>query len=110
MAIKIDYVELSVSNIAAAKQFYGQAFGWEFNDYGDEYAGVKGGADEVAGITIGKTPPLPLFRAQDLEKVREAVKAAGGTIVKDIFAYPGGRRFHFRDPGGNELAVYCPAT
>ena len=114
----IDYVELAVPDIAAAKQFYAQAFGWSFTDYGPAYAGfVDGPADsgrrEVGGLSQqpaaarGSAAPLVLLFSTDLEASRERVRAAGGVISRDIFAFPGGRRFHFTDPGGNELGVWA---
>ena len=110
----IDYIEFTVSDMDAAKQFYSAAFGWEFNDYGPDYAGIKKGdggeagglrrADEV--VTGG---PLVVLYSQDLEASVAAVRAAGGAIVTEPFGFPGGRRFHFTDPSGNELAVYAEA-
>lgn len=104
---KLDYLELPGRELAAVKTFYGAAFGWTFQDYGPSYAafdqGLDGGfdADEAA-----PTAPLPVLFAHDLEAMEARVEAAGGRIVKPIFAFPGGRRFHFVDPAGNELAVW----
>ena len=104
---KLDYLELPGGDLAAAKAFYGAAFGWRFQDYGPEYAafteGLDGGFDAQADAT---RRPLPVLFAHVLEEMRARVEAAGGTIIKPIFAFPGGRRFHFRDPAGNELAVW----
>ena len=107
----IDYVELTVPDLPGAKTFYATAFGWGLTDYGDAYVGIQGGADEQGGLRPdpqAKTP-LPLVYSDDIEKTRDAVKAAGGTIVDDIFDFPGGRRFHFADPAGNQLGVYTGA-
>ena len=107
---KIDYVEMPGRGLEEVKRFYGDAFGWAFTDYGPEYAsfseGVDGGfwADAAAG---GK--PLVVLYATDLEAMEAKVRAAGGEVVKPIFSFPGGRRFHFTDPAGNELAVWSPA-
>jgi D-aminopeptidase len=106
---RIDYVEFATTDMAAVKRFYAQAFGWSFQDWGDEYASFEDGrlaggfrlADE--GAPGG---PLVIIYAVDLEASVAAVKAAGGGIVQEIFSFPGGRRFHFRDPVGNELAVW----
>jgi D-aminopeptidase len=106
---RIDYVEFSTTDMAAVKSFYAQAFGWSFQDWGDEYASFADGRlaggfrlmDEVA-----PGGPLVIIYAVDLEGAEAAVKAAGGEIVQEIFSFPGGRRFHFRDPVGNELAVW----
>jgi predicted enzyme related to lactoylglutathione lyase len=104
---KIDYVELPGSNLAEVKRFYGDAFGWRFVDYGPDYAafdeGIDGGFWADAPT---KTKPLVVLFASDLEAMEAAVRAAGGVITKPIFAFPGGRRFHFTDPAGNELAVW----
>jgi len=104
---KLDYLELPGGDLPASKAFYGAAFGWKFLDYGPEYAafdeGLDGGFDAQAEAT---RMPLPVLFARDLEAMLARVETAGGTIVKPIFAFPGGRRFHFRDPAGNELAVW----
>jgi hypothetical protein len=109
----IDYIELTVRDIAAAKAFYSAAFGWEFNDYGPEYAGIKGDGREVGGLRRDDevTPggPLVILFSTDLESSLAAVRAAGGLIVKEPYGFPGGRRFHFADPSGNELAVWAAA-
>ena len=106
---RIDYVEFATTDMAAVKSFYAQAFGWSFQDWGEEYASFADGRlaggfrlmDEVA-----PGGPLVIIYAVDLEGAEAAVKAAGGEIVQAIFSFPGGRRFHFRDPVGNELAVW----
>jgi predicted enzyme related to lactoylglutathione lyase len=109
----IDYIELSVTDVAAAKRFYGEAFGWSFNDYGPDYAGICGPDREIGGfakvdaVTRGGT--LAVLFSDDLLASVAAVERAGGTIVKPPFAFPGGRRFHFTDPSGNELAVWAEA-
>src|SRR4051794_7972884 len=95
------YVEIYVDDVARAKTFYGEAFGWHFNDYGDDYAGIKAPDDdgEVGGITIGGTQgrsPLVLVISEALEGSLAAVRDAGGEVVDGPFDYPGGRRFHFR--------------
>jgi predicted enzyme related to lactoylglutathione lyase len=111
----IDYVELNVSDLAAAKAFYGAAFGWQFNDYGPSYAGIRSsdGDDEVGGLNAEREPgpggPLVLLWSGDLDASGDAVTAAGGEITEGPYEYPGGRRFHFRDPSGNVLGVYQPA-
>jgi predicted enzyme related to lactoylglutathione lyase len=111
----IDYIEISVTDIDAAKRFYEKAFGWRFNDYGPGYAGIVGpGSDaEVGGLAKvdqiregGGNGPLVVLYSTALEASEAAVAAAGGRIVKPIFTFPGGRRFGFCDPAGNELAVW----
>lgn len=107
----IDYIELTVTDLAAAKSFYGAAFGWQFTDYGPDYAGIqKTGGGEVGGIRqdskVRRGGPLLILYSDDLEQSVQAVRDAGGKIVKDPFEFPGGRRFHFLDPAGNELAVW----
>lgn len=105
---KIDYLELPGASLGTTKAFYGQAFGWTFVDYGPGYAafaeGLDGGFD--GDPSEGTRVPLPVLYAADLEAMQARVAAAGGTIVKPIYGFPGGRRFHFRDPAGSELAVW----
>ncbi len=113
----IDYVEITVPDVATAKAFYASAFGWEFTDYGPEYAGIRslrgGSAPEVGGLAQGTAPatggPLVLLYSEDLDATVAAVRAAGGEVVREPYAFPGGRRFHFTDPGGTELGVWSPA-
>lgn len=108
-----DYVELGVDDLAAARAFYEQAFGWRFNDYGPDYAGIVGpdGDGEVGGLNpalpAGRTGPLVLLYSVDLDATATAVTDAGGTLVAGSYAFPGGRRFHFTDPSGNELGVWA---
>ncbi len=106
----IDYVEFSGPDLAGAKRFYASAFGWQFTDYGPEYAGVSVGGREIGGLfeanEIRTTGPLVVLYSNNLEQSLKAVEAAGGSIVKEPFSFPGGRRLHFADPGGNELAVW----
>ena len=109
----INYVELSVTDLEQAKRFYTEAFGWEFNDYGPMYAGIRapGGEGEVGGLNpngeVRGGGPLVLLFSEDLDRTVEAVEGAGGRILKAPYAFPGGRRFHFADPSGNELGVYA---
>lgn len=110
----IDYVEITVTDVAAAKAFYAAAFGWEFNDYGPGYAGIRGATSlEVGGLAQGTAPatggPLVLLYSNDLDATVAAVRAAGGDIVSGPYTFPGGRRFHFTDPSGTELGVWSPA-
>ena len=106
----IDYIEIAVTDLDAAKAFYATAFGWSFNDYGPDYAGIQGAGREVGGLRrdaeVRAGGPLVILYSEDLERSVEAVTAAGGRIVEPIYAFPGGRRFHFGDPAGNELAVW----
>jgi predicted enzyme related to lactoylglutathione lyase len=106
----IDYIEFTVRDLAAAKRFYAAAFGWQFNDYGPEYAGIKGGTGEVGGLHQSNEArtrgPLVILYSKDLEKSVATVKAVGGKILREPYAFPGGRRFHFTDPSGNELGVW----
>ena len=104
----IDYVELPGGDLAATKDFYTAAFGWGFVDYGPTYAALEG-AGLDGGFTADTTPgspPLVIMRSDDLESTLAAVESAGGTVVEPIFDFPGGRRFHFRDPAGNVLGVW----
>ena len=112
---RIDYVEFSVSDIARSREFYGTAFGWSFTDYGPEYCSfddgrITGGfaraGDDTGRGAIHTGGPLVILYADDLEGTQRRVEKAGGRIVKPIFSFPGGRRFHFADPDGYELAVW----
>jgi uncharacterized protein len=105
---RIDYVEFLTADIARAKAFYSGAFGWEFTDYGPEYAAFFDGRLN-GGFMAGEPKPggpLVILFASDLAAAQRAVEDAGGTIVRPPFAFPGGRRFHFTDPDGYELAVW----
>jgi uncharacterized protein len=111
-----DYLELLVTDVARAKAFYAAAFGWEFNDYGPDYAGIRSAAgdSEVGGLARGEAVPgrgpvLPLVRSADLDSSLADVLAAGGTVVEEPFAFPGGRRFSCADPDGIVVGVYEPA-
>lgn len=109
---EINYIEIPVSEISSAKAFYRSAFGWQFNDYGPEYAGIRkrDGSGEIGGFCkadhISPGGLLVILYSQDLESSLVAVQDAGGQITKSIFSFPGGRRFQFRDPSGHELAVW----
>jgi predicted enzyme related to lactoylglutathione lyase len=107
--LRIDYVEFPATDVAEAKRFYSEAFGWSFEDYGPDYTSFNDG--RLAGGFYSATQaaahgPLVVIYATDLEEAGAKVVAAGGSIVKEIFEFPGGRRFHFSDPSGNELAVW----
>ena len=106
---RIDYIEIAATNLADIERFYTEAFGWKFTDYGPEYTSfadgrLSGGFFKSDGVRAGSV--LVVIFALDLEASEARVRKAGGTITKEIFRFPGGRRFHFRDPSGNELAVW----
>lgn len=106
---RIDYIELPATDVAKTKRFYADAFGWEFTDYGPDYTSfmdgrLAGGLRKAAAPEPGG--PLVVIFAVDLAAAERKVRDAGGTIVKPTFSFPGGRRFHFTDPGGNTLAVW----
>jgi predicted enzyme related to lactoylglutathione lyase len=105
---RFNYVELPVADTAAAKAFYESAFGWSLTEFGPTYAATLTG-DTDLGLqgdpSEATKAPLPVIDVADLESALTAVEAAGGRIVRPIFAFPGGRRFHFLDPSGNELAA-----
>jgi predicted enzyme related to lactoylglutathione lyase len=113
-----DYIELTVTDLEQAKQFYAAAFGWMFNDYGPGYAGIQslaaGDAPEVGGLRVDEETrsggPLVLLYSADLDQTVAAVIDAGGTVVSGPYEFPGGRRFHFTDPSGNELGVWAPPS
>ena len=109
---KINYVEYPAKDMGATKQFFEAAFGWSFVDYGPDYSafsnqGLDGGffKSELASTT-NHGAALIVFYSQNLESTEVKVKQAGGVINKEIFPFPGGRRFHFIEPSGNEFAVW----
>ena len=112
---KINYVEFPARNMQATKNFFKEIFGWSFKDYGPEYTsfsdqGLDGGfykSDKHSSSEDGAA--LVVFYSHDLEKTLAQVEKAGGNISKPIFSFPGGRRFHFIEPSGNELAVWSDA-
>lgn len=107
---RLDYLELPAlgGSLDGTKAFYSRVFGWTFTDYGPTYAafdqGIEGGFQADRNEALGK--PLPVLYSDNLEATLEAISAGGGSIVRPIFSFPGGRRFHFADPAGNELAVW----
>ncbi|WP_039906883.1 VOC family protein [Micromonospora lupini] len=111
----IDYIEFTVTDLGEAKRFYADAFGWQFTDYGPEYAGIRSPhgdtAPEVGGLRLDEKArvggPLVLLYSNDLDRSVQAVQEAGGKVVEGPYEFPGGRRFHFTDPSGNELGVWA---
>lgn len=107
---KLDYIEFAATGgtLDSVKSFYASVFGWSFTDYGPTYAafdeGVEGGFQADASEAASK--PLPILYSENLDATLIAVEAAGAEIKVPIFSFPGGRRFHFVDPAGNELAVW----
>jgi predicted enzyme related to lactoylglutathione lyase len=106
---EIDYFELPASGGSESRRFFGGAFGWTFRDYGPSYAEIQGGG-VIGGLNADPDdkPSLPLIgiRTDDIVAAERSVVAAGGTITRPTYAFPGGKRFYFREPGGNELMVY----
>jgi len=109
---KIDYIELPARDFDAVQAFYEKAFNWKFTDYGPDYRAfndgkIDGGFYKSENCSSAENgAALIILYADDLEQTKENVISSGGKIVKDIFSFPGGRRFHFTDPNGNELAVW----
>ena len=109
---KINYVEFPARNVDVAKAFFTSVFGWSFTDYGPDYTafsneGIDGGFFK-SGLSASTTngSALIVFYSNDLEQTQVKIERAGGSILKPIFEFPGGRRFHFGDPNGNEYAVW----
>jgi predicted enzyme related to lactoylglutathione lyase len=105
---RLNYVELPVRDIASAKAFYEAAFGWSMTAFGPTYAATLTGDTDIglqADSSEATKAPLPVIEVDDLEAALTAVTAAGGTLTRPIFAFPGGRRFQFLDPSGNEIAA-----
>jgi predicted enzyme related to lactoylglutathione lyase len=106
----INYVEFSAPDLEQVKTFYSAVFSWEFTDYGPDYvafanSGLDGGFERSDEAVVNGA--LVILYHRDLEAVVERIKQAGGSISKELFPFPGGRRFHFLDPAGNELGVWC---
>jgi len=104
----IDYIEFTAPDLPVIKKFYNSAFGWTFQDWGEEYTSFSDGRVD-GGFARGEAKsggPLVILYSSDLEAQQSKVKESSGRITKDIFSFPGGRRFHFADPAGNELAVW----
>ena len=109
---KINYIELPARDLKKTKLFFEEVFGWSFEDFGENYTAFSGGGldggffkSDVFSST-DKGGVLVVFYSQDLEETMSKIKKAGGEIIKSIFSFPGGRRFHFAEPSGNELAVW----
>jgi uncharacterized protein len=108
MKLAINYIEFASPNIGASRAFFEKAFDWTFTDYGPAYvgfneAGIDGG---IAAAEAPAGPPLVILYADDLDAAEAAMLSAGGVLVVPQYDFPGGRRFHFREPGGNVLAVW----
>lgn len=107
--LRIDYIEFPAIDVAKSKAFYKRVFGWKFEDYGPEYTSfadgrITGGFNKVDRVRPGG--PLVVIYCNDLAAVQKKIAEAGGVITKPVFEFPGGRRFHFSDPSGNELAAW----
>jgi len=105
---RIDYLEFAVTSIAASRRFFGDAFGWTFQDYGPDYCEFNDGR-LTGGFFHGQAKPggaLVVVYSSDLTATQAAVERSGGRVVKPVFAFPGGRRFHFTDPDGYEWAAW----
>lgn len=109
---KINYLEFAACDLEKTKEFFTNVFGWEFTDYGPEYTAYEGRGFDCGffksdlSSSAEKGSALPVFFSENLEETERKIKSAGGTIVKEIFSFPGGRRFQFTEPSGNELGVW----
>lgn len=109
---KINYLEIPARDLSATKSFFTSVFDWSFTDYGPEYTafsnqGIDGGffqSDKIMSTDSGSA--LIVFYSENLEQTQANIEQASGTIIKEIFSFPGGRRFHFSDTNGNEFAVW----
>ncbi len=105
---RINFIELPARYLGAARTFYSAVFGWELTNFGPSYScTMTGNVDLGLQGDMSEAPrmPLPVVLVDDIEAAQTAVANAGGTISKPVFAFPGGRRFHFLDPNGLELAI-----
>jgi predicted enzyme related to lactoylglutathione lyase len=108
---RLNYLELPTRDLDAAKAFYERVFGWSLTGFGPTYASTMSGDTDIglqADPAEATAAPLAVINVEDLEAAQAAVEQAGGRITRPIFAFPGGRRFQFADPSGNELAVMSP--
>ncbi|GAB1255573.1 VOC family protein [Aurantivibrio plasticivorans] len=109
---KIKYLELPARDILATKTFFSEVFGWRFEDYGPQYsaffnAGLDGGFYQSEdSSTTANGAALIVFYSENLDATQKKIETAGGVICKPVFSFPGGRRFHFKEPSGNEFAVW----
>jgi uncharacterized protein len=108
MKLPIDYVEFSSPKLEETQAFFAKAFGWEFVDYGPDYrdiqgAGLGGGIERAAN-----SAPIVILKSDNLEASKQTVLEAGAELVKDIYGFPGGQRFEFREPGGTIMSVWTP--
>src|SRR5436190_11005596 len=106
---RIDYIEFPATDIAATKRFYSEVFGWEFTDYGPAYTSFNDGrlgGGFTTDARVAAAGVLVVLYSRELEVLRDKVTKHGGSITKETFEFPGGRRFHFSDPSGNELAIW----
>jgi len=105
----INYIEFKAKDLEKIKKFYSTSFNWNFTDYGPTYisfskSGLEGGFEKTENKIVNGA--LVVLYHKDLDQIKNNIKDSGGMITKDIFSFPGGRRFHFSDPSGNELAVW----
>ena len=106
---RVDYIEFQTTDIEETRKFYSEVFGWEFTDYGPDYTSftdgrLAGGFSVAPAVATGG--PLVVLYSTNLEEIEARIRQSGGSIVRETFEFPGGRRFHFIDPSGNELAVW----
>lgn len=105
---RITFIELPAGDLGAARSFYSTVFGWELTDFGPSYSCTMTGKVDLGlqgDMSEASRMPLPVVQVDDIAAAQAAVEAAGGSISKPVFAFPGGRRFHFLDPNGLELAI-----
>jgi uncharacterized protein len=108
MRARLNYIELPVSDIAGSKAFFEAAFGWNLTDFGPAYAATTNDETDL-GLDASATSvgaPLAVIEVDDIDAALVAVESAGGVITQAVFSFPGGRRFHAREPSGNELGIW----
>ena len=106
MTLKIDYVEFYADKLEERQAFFNRALGWDFVDYGPDYRDIQGAGTGAGLERSAHKAPLIVLKSSNLESDRDAIVAAGAELVRDIFEFPGGRRFEFREPGGTMMAAW----
>ncbi|WP_298918286.1 VOC family protein [uncultured Algimonas sp.] len=110
MPLTIDYVEFASPDLEGTQRFFAEALGWSFTDYGPDYRDIQNAGTGAGVERGGLRPPLIVLKSDDLVRDRAKLLEAGAELVRDIFEFPGGRRFEFREPGGTLMAAWTQSA